>query len=70
MVCFTVLAPVFSFTAPTLETGLVLVVLMIVAFQVMRTVLKVFAGTGTLIRRVQEKHREKENYLLQPWKNR
>lgn len=70
LVCFTVLAPVFSFTAPTLETGLVLVVLMIVAFQVMRTVLKVFAGTGTLIRRLQEKHREKENYLLQPWKNR
>lgn len=70
LVCFTVLSPIFNFTAPTLETGLVLVVLMIVAFQVMRTVLKVFAGVGTLKRRIRDKRLEKQNYLTQPWKNR
>jgi hypothetical protein len=33
---------VFGFTAPTLETGLVLVVLVMLSFQIMRTVLKIF----------------------------
>jgi cation-transporting ATPase E len=63
LVCFTLLADVFSFTAPTLETGLVLVVLMIVAFQVMRTVLKIFEGAEALIHRGQEKRREKTQWL-------
>ena len=36
----------------------------------MRTVLKVFEGTEKLIKKVREKRQEKQNYLLQPWKNR
>jgi hypothetical protein len=42
LISFTVLAPVFDFTAPTLETGLVLVVLVMLSFQIMRTVLAIF----------------------------
>ena len=60
---FTVLSPVFGFTAPTLETGLVLAVLMICSFQVMRTVLKVFEGTGELIRKARERRWQRGMYL-------
>jgi cation-transporting ATPase E len=42
LISFTVLAPIFNFTAPTLETGLVLVVFMMLSFQIMRTVLAIF----------------------------
>jgi cation-transporting ATPase E len=42
LISFTVLAPVFDFTAPTLETGLVLAVFMMLSFQIMRTVLAIF----------------------------
>jgi cation-transporting ATPase E len=42
LISFTVLAPIFGFTAPTLETGLVLVVFMMLSFQIMRTVLAIF----------------------------
>ena len=45
LVCFTVLSPIFGFTAPTLESGLVLAVLLIVSFQVMRTVLNIFKAS-------------------------
>ena len=60
---FTVLSPVFGFTAPTLETGLVLAVLMICSFQVMRTVLKVFESTGELIRKARERRWQRGMYL-------
>jgi cation-transporting ATPase E len=56
---FTVLSPIFGFTAPTLETGLVLVVLLIVSFQVMRTVLKVFEGSESLIAKARESRRRR-----------
>lgn len=60
LVAFTVLAPLFNFTAPTIETGLVLVVLIIVSFQVMRTVLKIFERTELFAKKIQEKKQEKK----------
>ncbi len=60
LVCFTLLSPVFQFTAPTIETGLVLLVLLIVAFQVMRTVLKIFGKAEALTKRLKEKHQERQ----------
>ena len=64
LICFTVLAPVFDFTAPTMETGLVLVVLMIVSFQVMRTVLKIFEQTEAAVKRFREKRLEQKHGSL------
>jgi cation-transporting ATPase E len=67
LLCFTVLAPVFQFTAPTRATGLVLVVLMIVAFQVMRSVLTIFEKAEELVRkRWDQLHRRKESMLMGP----
>ncbi len=62
--CFTLLAPIFNFTMPTLKTGLVLVVLMIVTFQVMRTVLKLFEKGENLTARIREKRQEKKERKL------
>ena len=56
---FTVLAPVFNFTAPTVATGLVLLVLLIVSFQVMRTVLKIFERCEAMGKRLWEKRLER-----------
>ncbi len=64
LVCFTLLASVFNFTAPTVATGLVLVVLIIVAFQVMRTVLKIFSQTERLVQTVREKRRQRQLSFL------
>ena len=64
LICFTLLAPIFDFTAPTLESGLVLAVLLVVAFQVMRTVLNIFEQTGRLIAKGREKRREHTASLL------
>ena len=64
LICFTVLAPLFDFTAPTIETGLVLVVLMIVSFQVMRTVLKIFEQTEAAVKRFREKRLEQKHGSL------
>ncbi len=58
LICFTVLSPVFGFTAPTLETGLVLAVFMMLSFQIMRTVLMVFEKTEFLIGKLREKRLE------------
>jgi len=67
LTAFTVFGDLFNFTAPTLETGLVLAVLMVVAFQVMRTVLKIFEASETGIRSLREKLRERRpSYLLGP----
>ena len=63
---FTVLAPVFNFTAPTIETGLVLVVLMVVVFQVMRTVLKIFEASESLSGKLRGTWREQKSKLLPP----
>ena len=59
LVCFTVLSPVFGFTAPTLETGLVLVVFMMLSFQIMRTVLMIFEKTELLIGKLKEKRQDR-----------
>ena len=59
LVCFTVLSPIFGFTAPTLETGLVLVVFMMLSFQIMRTVLMIFEKTELLIGNLREKRQER-----------
>ena len=59
LVCFTVLSPVFGFTAPTLETGLVLVVFMMLSFQIMRTVLMIFEKTGLLVGKLKEKRQDR-----------
>lgn len=58
LICFTVLSPIFGFTAPTLETGLVLAVFMMLSFQIMRTVLMVFEKTELLIGKLKEKRLE------------
>lgn len=58
LVCFTLLAPIFNFTAPTLESGLVLAVLVVVAFQVMRTVLNIFERLGRVPGIIREKRLE------------
>ena len=62
---FTVLSPIFGFTAPTLETGLVLVVLLIGSFQVMRTVLKIFERSEALAAKAKER-RHKRHLALPP----
>ena len=59
LICFTVLSPIFGFTAPTLETGLVLAVFMMLSFQIMRTVLMVFEKTEFLIGKLKEKRLER-----------
>lgn len=63
LICFTVLAPVFSFTAPTLETGLVLVVFMMLSFQIMRTVLTIFEKAEQGIHLLREKQLEQKALL-------
>ena len=59
LVCFTVLSPVFGFTAPTLETGLVLAVFMMLSFQIMRTVLMIFEKTELLVGKLKEKRQDR-----------
>lgn len=59
LVCFTVLSPIFGFTAPTLKTGLVLAVFMMLSFQIMRTVLMIFEKTELLIQKLREKRQER-----------
>ena len=59
LICFTVLSPIFGFTAPTLETGLVLVVFMMLSFQIMRTVLMIFEKTELLIGKLKEKRQDR-----------
>ena len=61
IIAFTVFGDLFNFTAPTIETGLVLVVLIIVAFQVMRTVLKIFEASEAGIRLLRERWQERRN---------
>ncbi len=60
LVCFTVLSPIFGFTAPTRETGLVLIVFILLSFQIMRTVLMIFEKTELLIHTVREKLRQRK----------
>ena len=60
-VAFTFLGPLFSFTAPTVETGLVLAVLAVVAFQVMRTALQFFEAAETGCRKLRDLWREKRH---------
>ena len=59
LVCFTVLSPVFGFTAPTLKTGLVLAVFMMLSFQIMRTVLMIFEKTELLVGKLKEKRQDR-----------
>ncbi len=64
LVCFILLAPIFSFTMPTIESGLVLAVLIVVAFQVMRTVLKIFEKSEALAEKLrQKKQSRREKHL-------
>ena len=44
-----VMDPIFDFTMPNIESGLILVVLMMLSFQVMHTVLKLFAKGEQLV---------------------
>ena len=60
-VAFTFLGPLFSFTAPTVETGLVLAVLAVVAFQVMRPALQFFEAAETGCRKLRDLWREKRH---------
>ena len=60
LVCFTILSPIFGFTAPTLETGLVLAVFILLSFQIMRTVLMIFEKSELLIHTLREKHRQRQ----------
>ena len=59
VICFTVLSSVFGFTAPTLETGLVLAVFIMLSFQIMRTVLMIFEKTELLIGKLREKGQDR-----------
>ncbi|MDD6023823.1 MAG: cation-translocating P-type ATPase [Oscillospiraceae bacterium] len=58
IVCFVPLRDIFDFTVPTMETGLVLLVLILVSFQIMRCVLMLFEKAGQLIQTIREKRQK------------
>ena len=57
--CFLVMGPLFNYTAPTIQTGLVLAAMVMLSFQVMRTVLQLLGKTEIWFEALREKIKAK-----------